>query len=387
MSVPQYTYLCTDLITNQVLGEIPVYGVSLDCQLNTPGNMSASANLDDPRIGNADFVARTIPGRTAFWAYRDNQIVWGGIIWSRQWVAQGKAFTFTGQTFESYATRRYPKSWIGSQVYVYNNVGQCKVINDLWRALQSVQYGNIGVRGVTSLPNYDFARQVTINGWDLSTSFDDIIQAVLSFSNSPDYTITWTEDGNGLPIKQLQVAPIIGNQISTTDLVVDFPGSVANYLYNENAATGNTVWWAVGDGSGAQQDVGAAQATALLKQGYPLLEGVNTYSGNTVLNPNAPGITSTVTLDQYAQADLATFPILYPTHSADLFGERPPTFGTYGLGDYAVFHVQDGRFPYGATFTLRVIGWSVQPPDSGSGVEDITLVFGAQTPTGLVVGG
>lgn len=359
-----YTYLTTDLRTNTVLGEIPLHGVTLDCQLNTPGNMTAGANLDDPRIADADFISRTIPGRTAFWAYRENKIVWGGIIWTRQWEAQGKTFTFSGQTFESYATRRFPKSWLGSAMYNYN-AGQCFIINDLWLQLQRVTYGDIGVRPMTSFPPNDFVRQVLVNGWDLSTSFDDIIQAQLAYSNSPDYTIQWLEDGNSLPIKQLVVAPVIGNPIASTDLVIDFPGSVADYIYNENASTGNTVWWAVGDGSGAQQWVGAAEDTASLQAGFPLLEGVNSYSG----------VTSTVTLDQYAQADLAALPVLYTVNSPLVFGARSPVFGTYSMGDYCVMHAKDGRFPLGATYSRRVIGWSITPPDEGQGAEEITLVL------------
>lgn len=359
-----YTYLTTDLVTGAVLGEIPLHGVTLDCQLNTAGNMTAGANLDDPRIANRDFISRTIPGRTAFWAYRENKIVWGGIIWTRQWQGQGKMLTLTGQTFESYATRRFPKSWLGSVSYNYN-AGQCWIINNLWYQLQNVTYGNIGVRPMTVFPANDFVRQVLVNGWDLSTSFDDIIQAQLGFSNSPDYTILWNEDGNGLPIKQLAVAPIIGNPVAATDLVIDFPGSVADYIYDENASTGNTVWWAVGDGSGAQQWVGAAEDTASLISGYPLLEGVNSFSG----------VTSTVTLDQYAQADMAGLPVGTTILSPTVFGARPPTFGTYGLGDYTVMHAKDGRFPLGITYSRRVIGWSITVPDESQGAEAITLIL------------
>jgi hypothetical protein len=362
-----YTYLATDLITGSILGELPVNSVSLDCQLNKAGNMHCGANLNDPRIDNNEFIARTTPGRTAFWAYRNNQIVWGGIILSREYQSTGMALTLTGQTFECYAVRRFPRSVLGTAIQTLNQ-GQASIVDYLWKQLQSVPGGNIGVQPA-NLPASDPVVQLTINGYDLSTSYDDLIQSILVSSTGPDYTIAWYEDGHGNPQKQLVAATPIGNPVGITDLVVDFPGSMVDYIYSENASSGANKWWAVGDGEAAAATVGTAADPNSVASGYPLWEGVNNYSG----------VTIQTTINGHASSDVKSLPVPIITHNADLAGDSYPQFGTYGMGDYVTAHVIDPRFPQGSTFNVRAIGWTITPPDSGQGVEQIALVFDEAT--------
>ena len=363
-----YTYLATDLVTNQVLGELPVSGVTLDCQLNLAGNMTATGNLSNPQIADSDFISRTIPGRTAFWAYRNTQIVWGGIIWTRQWEAKGKVFSFTGQTFESYASRRFPHGWLGTGQRTYIEA-QCKIINAMWNGMQSVAHGTIGVMVPVDTNVNDTQRTITVNGWDLSTSFDDIIQAILQYSDGPDYTIAWSEDGNGLPIKTLITAPRIGNMISNTDLIVDYPGGIQDYFYTEDASSGNNQWWATGDGSGVATATAVATDNNSLNSGWPLLEGVQSFSGTA----DSPSLLAR------ANSTLKSQGMPLVVHAINMTGNASPPFGSYNMGDYVTANVEDSRFPQGAVFNVRVIGWSIVPPDTGGGVETITLVFDEST--------
>lgn len=366
----QYTYLATDLVTGTVLGELPISNVALDCQLNSAGNMSAGANLDDPRIDNTEFLARTVPGKTSFWAYRENQIVWGGIILSRTYQGQGKALTLTGQTFECYPVRRWPRSVLGTATQKLN-MGRCATIDYLWQQLQSVANGNIGVIPA-NIPPVDPTTTLTVNGYDLSTSYNDLITSVAALSDGPDWTVAWTEDGSGLPLKQLAVGIPIGNKVAASGTAVDYPGSVLDYSYTENAASGNNQWWAVGDGTGTKATVGEATDEISLTSGYPLWEGVNNYSG----------VTKSATINKHASSDLFSLPLPLITHTANLAGDGWPAFGSYGMGDYFTVNVIDPRFSNGASFKLRVIGWSIQPPDENSGVEQITPVFDEPTGTG-----
>ena len=369
--VAQYTYLATDLVTNTILGELPVNNVSLTCQLNQAGNMQAGGHLDDPRITNDDFLACTTPGRTAFWAYREDQIVWGGMILSRQYNSDGKALTLTGQTFEAYATRRFPRYTIGLTTLSWNYL-TTQTIDQLWSQLQGVPGGSIGVQHMNGYPANDVATALTINGYDLATSYDDIIQSIVGLSNGPDYTIGWSQDSSGNPSKQLICGLPIGNPVGMTDLVVDYPGPVMDYLYNENASSGNNVWWATGDGDAASQTQGQAVDQNSLNSGYPVFEGVNNYSG----------VTDQPTINAHAASDLANFPIPLITHNVDLKGDVFPEFGSYGMGDYVVVNVTDPRFSAGFTFNVRAIGWTIQPPDEGQGTEKITLALDEASASG-----
>ena len=362
------TYLATDLVSNKILGELPVNNVALNCQLNKPGNMNAGMHLDDKRVPNDELLARTTPGKTAFWVYREDQIVWGGIILSREYQSNGKSMTLTGQTFEVYATRRYPRLILGKTTQVLT-LGQVAAIDYLWHQLQNITAGNIGVNGLATLPSIDALVQLTINGYDLSTSYDDLIQSVVTQSAGPDYTIAWYEDETGLPQKQLVVATPIGNPVGQTDLTVDYPGPVADYIYTENSSSGNNQWWAVGDGEGAAAIVGSAGDPISRASGYPIWEGVNSYTG----------VTDQGTITNHAISDLTSLPVPIVTHHVDLLGAAFPEFGSYGLGDYVVANVTDPRFPVGNTFKVRAIGWTIQPPDEGQGTEQVALVFDEST--------
>jgi hypothetical protein len=368
--VAHYTYLATDLVSNKILGELPVNNASLDCQLNKAGSMSAGMRLSDKRIPDDELIARTVPGRTAFWTYRENAIVWGGIVLSREYQSGSKSLVLTGQTFECYPVRRYPRYVIGLKTQVLN-LGQVAAVNYLWNQLQSITNGSIGVAPIDPavLPANDAAVQLTINGYDLATSYDDLIQTIVTLKSGPDYTIDWFEDGSGNPQKQLVCATPIGNPIGLTDLTVDYPGPVVAYVYTENASVGNNQWWAVGDGDGAAAAVGSAGDPNALTSGYPLWEGVSTYSGVTVQS----------TIDAHAQSDLSALSLPLVTHQVNLEGTAFPVFGSYGMGDYVAVNVVDPRFPKGFTFYVRAIGWTINPPDEGQGTEQITLVFDEAT--------
>jgi hypothetical protein len=335
--------------------------------------MTAGLNMGDYRMSDTEVEARTQPGRTAFWAYRESKIVWGGIIWSREYQSNGKSMTITGQTFESYAAKRFPRSFLGLANYKYNGEGQCHIIDNLWHQLQRVRYGDIDVQPMGDYPKDDKGRVLTVNGWDLSVSYGDVIQSLLNRAvDAPDYTIRWIEDGNGLPLKKIHSGINIGDNVTVTDLVVDYPGAVLDYTYNENAASGANRWWAIGSGSGAKTIVGSQTDEAKLDAGYPLIEMVNNYNGDTKQDEVA----------DHSETDLTHFPVPLVTHQVDLNGSGFPAFGSYKMGDYAIVHIIDNRFPNGKTFKKRAIGWTISPPDTGSGVETITPVFDEPDATG-----
>lgn len=369
----QYTYLTTDLRTNQVLGELFLGGVSLDCQLNTAGNMTAGLTLGDYRMDDSEVLHRTQPGRTAFWVYRESVIVWGGIIWTREYQSNGKALTLTGQTFESYAAKRFPRSDLQETTHKYEGSGQCQIIDNLWHRMQSVPGGDIGVQPMGSLPKDDKTRFLTVHGWDLSVSYDDIIQSLINRAvDAPDFTIRWKEDGNGLPLKVIQSGINIGDSVQATDLVVDYPGQVVDYTYTENAASGASRWWAVGSGNGAKTIVGSQTSDTQIDAGYPLIEMVNDYNSDTTQDAVA----------DHSETDLANHPLPEITHQIDLNGSGFPAFGSYKLGDYCIVNIVDNRFPDGRIFKKRAIGWTISPPDSGQGTEQITPVFDEPDATG-----
>jgi hypothetical protein len=371
----QYTYLCTDLRTNRVLGEVFLGNVSLDCQLNTAGNMTAGLSLNDYRMDDSEVLTRTQPGRTAFWVYRESVIVWGGIIWSREYQSNGKAITITGQTFESYAAKRFPRSSLQTANVKYNGVEQTKIIDDLWHQMQRITGGDIKVQLMGSYPpaNNGKTRYLKVRGWDLSMSYDDIIQSLVQRAvDAPDYTIRWKEDGNGLPLKVIQSGINLGDNVNVTNLVVDYPGQIADYIYTENSASGANRWWAIGSGNFEGTIVGSQTDSTQLDAGYPLIEMVNSYTSDTTQDA----------VSDHSETDLKNFPNPLITHQVDLNGTGYPPFGTYKMGDFLIANIIDNRFPGGRIFKKRAIGWTISPPDTSNGTETISPVFDEPGSTG-----
>jgi hypothetical protein len=356
----QYSYLATDLLTGTVLGEVPLHGVTFDRQINKAGNWQGSANLDDPLIDNDDLLLCTNPGRTAIYVYRNDQIVWGGIIWSRTYQSQAKALQMTAQTFESYAYKVYYRP----SATVNYSEAQCSIINKLWITLQQQQNASIGVMEPLNLPANDVVRTLTVNPWDFKTYGEIIDDPLMNFDDSAEWTIECFEQ-RGVPTKRLTLGyPQLGRRIDFTNLVVDYPGNILNYYWSESASSSGNRAWATGDGDEGAITVGVATNNSSLNAGYPLLEVHETHQGVTVQ----------ATINAHALKDLSDNILPKINKTIQIKADEQPEFGSYGIGDDAKFEVVDPRFPDGLEDVIRVIGWNVTPSSSDA-VEEIALII------------
>lgn len=361
----EYNYLTADLRTNTILGTVPVEGVSFDCILNGTGNGMFSTHLDNDLLSDDLIIANTIPAKTAIYVYRDDVIVWGGIIWNRWYQAQAKSLQFNAQTFESYAYRRVRRPLV-PETY---NTGQCLIIDDLWDKMQSLNpYSDIGVNPETSFPGSDVVRTITLYPWDLKT-YGETIEYLTSFDNGCDYNIR-VEDVSGVPTKTLDLwYPRLGSSsITTTNNVLDYPGNIKSWYYTENGAEGNTKYFAAGDGDGKGKVIGTAEDTTKMSvDGYPRLDKAFAVSD----------VTLQATADRKATAALMRGPVPQEKWQFMISGDEIPKLGDFAIGDSFLVNIEDPRFPTGKTTTIRVVGWSVQPPDSST-TEEISLVLEEQ---------
>jgi hypothetical protein len=360
-----YYYLVADLRTNAIYGEIPIEGASFDRILNGAGNFNGATHMDNRMLDNDALIDYTEPGKTALYIYREDTIVWGGILWARWYQSQGKSLQFSAQTFESYAYRRVRRPLVPD---VYNE-GQCLIISDLWDKMQTLNpYSDIGVNLETSFPGSDVVRTLTLNPWDLRT-YGETIEEITGYDNGCDYTIQVTEV-SGVPTKNLDLwYPGLGStSVTTTNNVLDYPGNIKNYYYTENASEGNTKYFVAGDGDGKGKIVGVQEDTTKMSvDGYPRLDKV--VDGN--------GVTLQATADRKAAAALMNGPVPQEKWQFDISGQEIPVFGSYMIGDTFQVNLEDPRFPSGRQATIRVVGWSVNPTSS-SNVEDLSLVLEEQ---------
>ena len=136
----QYRYLFADLLTNDILAELPLTGVTFTQVLNSPGSLNARLLISDVREDQYDIEGSTIPARTAIYVDRDGVLVWGGIIWLRRYNSETQTIDITAREFLSYLeSRRVATS------QAFNNVDQLTVAQSLLNTAQSATNGNIGL--------------------------------------------------------------------------------------------------------------------------------------------------------------------------------------------------------------------------------------------------
>ena len=365
-----YRYIFTDLLTNVVNLELPLFGVTYSRRINKPGNATFSFSLGnigtagtpgDKGFSDQDKLDATQPGRSCLWIERNGQIVWGGIIWSRTYQSQASVIDFTAQTFESFLHKQ-----IIEVKKSYTATDQRAILSDLINHMQAKPYANIGIIVPGSYDNSPAINRTTdffsYIGWTYGRAVEYLINYNLGF----DYTIEPSYDSNFNLVKTLTIANILGTPLALSQTTFDYPGNVKNYFYPESASKAITSMLGFGGGDGASMARTKYTKQSLLDLGYPDLQ--ESYDNKNVFNIN------TLVNQTQAAGDLAAVPIIVPT--IEVNPEVMPQFGSYMLGDYFKMHIEDLRFPGGKDIINRILGWDVVPTSSVSQEEVKLIIIG-----------
>lgn len=118
-----YRYYVTDLLSNEILGEIPFRGVTYERANRKAGGFTGTVPFLEATKG-LDLYEATMPGRTGLYVLRNGQCVWGGIIWSRSYDVGSKQMSVEAAEFTSYLYHRqiwqtiqYGSNFIGVESY------------------------------------------------------------------------------------------------------------------------------------------------------------------------------------------------------------------------------------------------------------------------------
>lgn len=107
----EYRYFTTDILSNQVLAEIPFKGVSYERSIRTAGTFSGTIPVIPETLG-MNLYDSTMPGKTALYVMRNDVCVWGGIIWTRDYDVISRVLSIEASEFTSYLYRRVIwKTW------------------------------------------------------------------------------------------------------------------------------------------------------------------------------------------------------------------------------------------------------------------------------------
>ena len=365
-----YRYLLADLITNEIIAELPLTGVAFTQQLNQAGTFSGHLLLSGINSAAFNVDASTTPGRNGIYVDRDGVLVWGGIIWGRSYKSIEQILTLQAREFISYFEHRRI-----TQDVAFTNIDQLVIAKTLVEDAQTKTYGDVGII-------YNSLGQTTsgvlvdrVYYYYEIKSVYNAIQDLSRQSDGFDFDIDVYYDAiTGVPVKAFNTYyPKSGTAYSAVNpyaLVFNFPaGNVVEYEYPEDGSiVANTVY-ALGAGSNEGKLISLGQELPLLVDGWPLLEDQANYSDIT---------------DQTVLDNLATAQALATSYPPTTIKMTVPAYvapiGTYEVGDECRVIITDNRFPDTLDTVYRIVGLSVQPGEDGP--ERITLTLTQGTYTG-----
>ena len=240
-----YRYLFADLLTNTILAELPLTKVQFSQQLNSAGTFSAELQLAGLQAANLNVANATIPGRTAIYVDRDGTLVWGGVLWNREYSSQSQSIRLNAGEFESYWNRRR----ITTDT-VFSNTDQLTAVQTIVTNANAATNGNIGIAVGSETSGVLINR--TFYGYEYKT----VLAAIQDLSKSStgfDFNIQVYYDSNGNPAKLLRLGyPRYGKIYSPTSPsvpVFELPGNIVEYTWPEDGSIAANYLYALGAGS------------------------------------------------------------------------------------------------------------------------------------------
>lgn len=352
-----YRYIFGTLRTENIVEEIPLYGVYMDMQMNYGGQFQGTYQLDQTGRNNADLVAASTPGKTWVTCERNGIPIWHGFIWSRVYSAQSKSMQLFGLSFEQYARKR-----LLLRNYDYEDTEQRNIFRQFWLDIQSDTGGNLNINVPSSFPTVktkDYA--------SLITDFRYANQAMSEIADAEDgfdWYITITKDGNNYRKDLLIGYPTLGSGIGPGMTVFEFPGNITQYYYTEPMADAGTNVYVLGAGEGSEMIIGAYEQTLMLNQGWPRWD----------VDISRKDINNQGNLNTYTTQVAAIRKPPMAVIKLSVKGNLEPEFGSYNLGDTCKIVITDPRFPTTTTLTKRLLKWELKPQSSET-VEEASLVF------------
>jgi hypothetical protein len=192
-----YRYFLTDLLSNQVIAEVPFKGVSYERVNRRAGGFSGNIPFIEATKG-LDLYEATMPGRTGIYIMRNNVCVWGGIIWSRSYDVTSRNLSVEGAEFTSYfyhrniwQTLQYGSEFYGVSSYSVSN-GIASVTTETPHGFTvglkvKITYTSPLVDGTHTIASVPSANSFTFSTTSANGSGNSISGAVRSLVDNYDF--------------------------------------------------------------------------------------------------------------------------------------------------------------------------------------------------------
>lgn len=347
-----YVYLLTDLATDEPLEELPLDCQSFERKIKGSGDLRATLDLSIDEVRVLDLPSLLAFGRRALYVLRDDEVVWGGILWRGTRSQSDNKISLQAVEFESYFDRR-----LWDDDYQPVQVDQL----DIARTLTSLAAGSLGLvveqqqSGVLRDSSTDYLRK------DRHT-VGEVLANLADLEGGFDYLIDTVSDGATRQRLLRFGYPRLGRTADVSELVFESPGSITEWTDDYDALGSVTRQYElggqVGEGDAAVPLQALAVDVATEVAGALPLEAVSTEHST---------VTEQATLDGWARTDLAAAPLPVATFTATVRGDADPQIGTYIPGDEARFEVTDDWWRArpdgspGLQVVLRILALSVNP--------------------------
>lgn len=320
-----YRYILADIRTNAVLDEVSFKNVTYSTVVSGVGEFGGSLSVN-PETSVIDLRAVTTPGRTSLYVFRDDSLMWGGMIMKRNFSSDSSEMQIVARTFESYFYKR-----IQNTTKYWSDEDQLDIARWLVMSNGSADALKIDVSSVTSPRR----RERTMFGYEFKTTGIELEQ-LAALIDGFDWNVNVYVDNETLEIKRKLdfYYPFRGLTREFSTLQFEYPGAVKSFSLNEDAESGGNMIWAIGTGEGTEQVVAFAQDFYQLSAGFPLLEETRSYKS--VIRPS--------TLQGHADSDLERLTPPISIFEVELRSDVEPELGTYSVGDWARFRFNHSYF-------------------------------------------
>lgn len=358
-----YTYLFCDLLTDELLAELPLSGVSYSTELNGIGTLSATIPYSDETLPLGPDAA-SVPSRTTLYVDRDGVIVWAGIIWTRKLVKGGKEIQ--AAELLSYYQHRHVKTTLSTDTSLVLNpayvpAGQRLYSDQKFTVWSLFQYahaqasGNPGIStNLLTGTGHGVQRQATYFGFERPEIYK-LISELAGADDGFDFGVEvgWNPVANNQPPTRYKRArtwfPRRGRTAAESGLVFTKGGVASNILdfdWPENGVDLATEISGLGEGTGEAKVTAVVQDADLLASGWPLLEAVTTYDG----------VIDQAQINGLAAAELGARASAQIQPWFDVMADADPAFGSYSVGDEALFVIEpEPRMPAGREGVFRIV--------------------------------
>jgi hypothetical protein len=227
----EYRYYVADLLTNNVIAEIPFTNVSFERALSKAGGFSGEIPVI-AATQNLNLYETTMPGKTALYVLRNGVCVWGGIIWSRSYSPASKSLTVDGQEWISYLYHRavWQTLYYGSEgIYCSEyeaGSGTATVYTDVEHGFledNTVKISNLNpalngthvITGTPSLASFTFSSAATLA---LSPSSTGVARTIVDSYDITRDILGWlTDDFGENQFSNDAIKPASENEYSVTN--------------------------------------------------------------------------------------------------------------------------------------------------------------------------